>query len=351
MSRDKKGAKLDKPTPIVKKIVKAKAAHHGGSWKIAYADFVTAMMAFFLLMWLLGSTSQGDLQGIADYFKNPMKVSLSGGTGAGDSSSVIKGGGRDLTRRDSQRQRGEIDSDPKIVNLKAAEAEFERIEMAQMRNLKMRLEKVIEANKVLRDYRQQMLIDITSEGLRIQLVDAQNRPMFASGRAELLPHMREILQELGRSLNDVPNRILLAGHTDAAPYSAGEKAYSNWELSSDRANASRRQLVTAGINEGKIVRVVGLASSVLFDKSDPLNPVNRRISIIILNKKTEESMLKDPVALPASAEAEPAARPAPAAASPATAPAPAATAPTATPAPASPPARAAVPAGTPIASR
>ncbi len=300
MSRNdgKKSPKLEKNTPIVKRVVRAKSAHHGGSWKIAYADFVTAMMAFFLLMWLLGSATQSDLDGIADYFKNPLKVSMTGGSGSADSASVIKGGGRDLTRRDSQVRKGEVEEQRRTINHKAAEAEVEKMEMSQMRTLKNRIDKMIESSSMLRDYRKQMLLDITSEGLRIQLVDAQNRPMFASGSAELLPHMRQILQELGKTLNDMPNRISLSGHTDAKPYSAGERAYSNWELSADRANASRRQLVAAGLAEGKVLRVVGLSSAALFDKSDPLNPVNRRISIIVLTKKAEEGMLKDAVPLP-----------------------------------------------------
>lgn len=299
----KKSAKPERAAPIVKRVVKGKPGHHGGSWKIAYADFVTAMMAFFLLMWLLGSTTQGDLEGIADYFKNPLKVSIGGGSGSGDSSSVIKGGGRDLTRRESQIKKGEIEEQRKTINLKAADAEIEKTEISQLRTLKHRIEKVFEASPSLREYRKQMLLDITSEGLRIQLVDAQNRPMFASGSAELLPHMRQILQELSKPLNEMPNRISLSGHTDATPYSAGERAYSNWELSADRANASRRQLVAAGLAEGKVLRVVGLSSAALFDRTDPLNPVNRRISIIVLTKKAEESMLRDAVPLPAPATA------------------------------------------------
>jgi len=300
MSRSdhKKNAKQDKTAPIVKRVVKGKSAHHGGSWKIAYADFVTAMMAFFLLMWLLGSTTQGELEGIADYFKNPLRVSIGGGSGSGDSSSVIKGGGRDLTRRESQVKKGEIEEQKRTINLKAADADVEKTEISQLRTLKNRIERAFETSPSLREYRKQMLLDITSEGLRIQLVDAQNRPMFASGSAQLLPHMREILQELGKPLNEMPNHISLSGHTDAKPYSAGERSYSNWELSADRANASRRQLVASGLAEGKVLRVVGLSSAALFDKTDPLNPVNRRISIIVLTRKAEEAMLKDTVPLP-----------------------------------------------------
>jgi chemotaxis protein MotB len=311
MSRSdhKKSNKPDKTAPIVKRIVRGKTAHHGGSWKIAYADFVTAMMAFFLLMWLLGSTSQGDLEGIADYFKNPLKVSMAGGSGSGDSASLIKGGGRDLTRRESQVKKGEVEEQRRNISFKSADAEMERAEMSQMRALKNRIERAFDSSATLREYRKQMLLDITTEGLRIQLVDAQNRPMFASGSAELLPHMRQILQELGKPLNDMPNRISLSGHTDAKPYSAGERSYSNWELSADRANASRRQLVAAGLADGKVLRVVGLSSAALLDKTDPLNPVNRRISIIVLTRKAEESMLKDTVPLPPPAEPPSAAAP------------------------------------------
>lgn len=273
---------------VIKRIKKKRGGggHHGGAWKIAYADFVTAMMAFFLLMWLLGSTTQGDLEGIAEYFKTPLKVALAGGSGSGDSSSVIKGGGRDLTRRESQEQK-------KTINLKAAEAELERAEVARLKELKKKLEQAIRANPVLHQFRKQLLLDITTEGLRIQIVDEHNRPMFASGKAELQPYTRDILREIGRALNEVPNRVSLSGHTDAAPYPSGEKAYSNWELSADRANASRRELIAGGMSENKILRVVGLSSAVLFDKSDPFNPVNRRISIIVMNKKAEESVTRD----------------------------------------------------------
>ena len=266
---------------------------HGGAWKIAYADFVTAMMAFFLLMWLLGSTTQGDLEGIAEYFKTPLKVALAGGSGSGDSSSVIKGGGKDLTRRESQIKKGDIEEQKKTINLKAAEAELERVELSRLKELKRKLERAIEANALLRQFQKQLMVDITTEGLRIQIVDEQNRTMFASGKAELQPYTRDILREIGKALNEVPNRISLSGHTDAAPYPSGEKGYSNWELSADRANASRRELIVGGMSENKILRVVGLASAVMFDKGDPFNPVNRRISIIVLNKKAEEAVTKD----------------------------------------------------------
>jgi len=287
---------------VIKRIKKGGHAHHGGAWKIAYADFVTAMMAFFLLMWLLGSTTKGELEGIADYFNTPLKVAFSGGSGSGDSASVIKGGGKDLTRMHSQVKNGEIPAKKKTINLKAAEAEIERVEAAQLKKLQGKLETAIEANPALKEYRKQMLIDITTEGLRIQIVDAQNRPMFAIGRAELQPYMRAILREVGKTLNEVPNKVSLSGHTDAKPYPSGERGYSNWELSADRANASRRELIAAGIDEGKIIRVVGLSSAVLLDRNDALNPVNRRISIIVMNKKSEESATNDGVLVPRGGE-------------------------------------------------
>lgn len=278
---------------VVKRIKKVAGGHHGGAWKIAYADFVTAMMAFFLLMWLLGSTSKGDLHGISEYFKTPLHVALSGGSGSGDSSSVIKGGGQDLTRSEGQMKKGELPAEKKIINLKAAQQEFLRTERERILNLKVNIEKMIDDNPQLQHFKRQILLDITSEGLRIQIVDEQNRPMFQLGKARLEPHTRDILHEIGKALNEVPNKISLSGHTDAAPYNGGSKGYSNWELSADRANASRRELIAGGMEEDKIVRVIGLSSAVLFDKEDRLNPINRRISLIVMNKKAEEAARHD----------------------------------------------------------
>jgi chemotaxis protein MotB len=289
---------------IVKRIKKNAGGHHGGAWKIAYADFVTAMMAFFLLMWLLGSTSKGDLNGIAEYFQTPLKVAMSGGSGSGDSSSVIPGGGRDLTRKDGQQKKGDDVQKKKSYDLKAAQAELERAEASRLKTLKTRIEGAIDGNPTLRLYKKQLLLDITSEGLRIQIVDEQNRPMFALAKAELQPYTKEILHEIGVALNDVPNRISISGHTDSASYSNGDKGYSNWELSADRGNACRRELVAGGMSEAKVLRVVGLSSAVLFDKQDPLNPVNRRISIIVMNKKAEESAVNDAGTVAVSGESE-----------------------------------------------
>ncbi|WP_377704176.1 flagellar motor protein MotB [Pseudoduganella sp. UC29_71] len=278
---------------VVKRIKKGGHGHHGGAWKIAYADFVTAMMAFFLLMWLLGSTTKGDLNGISEYFKTPLKVAMQGGSGSGDSSSVIPGGGKDLTRKEGQVK---LADDPtvskKTFNLTAAKAELERQETERLQKLKEKIEAKIESNPLLSKYKKQLLLDFTSEGLRIQIVDEQNRPMFALASAQLQPYTKEILQEIGVVLNDVPNKIGLSGHTDSTPYFT-DAGYSNWELSADRANASRRALIAGGMADTKILRVVGLASAVHLDRLDPFNPINRRISIVVMNKKTEDAVSRD----------------------------------------------------------
>ncbi len=271
---------------IVKRVSKHGGANHGGAWKIAYADFVTAMMAFFLLMWLLGSTTKANRQGISDYFNTPLKVALSGGEGSGDATSIIKGGGNDLTRRTGQVKHGEID--PEL-----AKKTLDKIEAQKLAEMKQKLERLIENNPKLKQFKRQLKLDITSEGLRIQIVDEQNRPMFDSGSAVMKDYTRDILREIGRTLNELPNKISLSGHTDAVQYASGERGYSNWELSADRANASRRELVAGGLEEGKIMRVVGLGSAVPFDKDNPNSPVNRRISIIVMNKKAEEAIAKE----------------------------------------------------------
>ena len=292
---------------IIKRIKKVAGGHHGGAWKIAYADFVTAMMAFFLLMWLLGSTTKGELQGISDYFRTPLKVALSGGSGSGDATSPLASGGGDMTRRDSmQMQRGALPEKKPTIKAKDAQAELDRLEGQRLKALKARLEAVIEANPVMRQYRDQLLIDITPEGLRVQIVDQLNRPMFDLGSAKLKPYARDILVGLAAPLNEVNNALSLTGHTDAKPYSAGERSYSNWELSADRANASRRVLVEGGIAEGKIKRVVGMSSAVLFEPNDPLSPVNRRIALIVMTRESEEKVKSESSAAPA--------KPAPAAA-------------------------------------
>ncbi len=274
---------------IIKRVKKGGHAVHGGAWKIAYADFVTAMMAFFLLMWLLGSTSEGDKKGIADFFQSPLKVALlNGGSGSGDSSSVLKGGGQDLTRSGGQVKRGDVQSPRSTVNLQALRHEQRAAEAAKLQEISAQVESELKNSAKLAQYASQIKMDMTRDGLRIQIVDEQARPMFDSGSAVVKPYMRELLRAIGGVLIEVPNRLTLEGHTDATPFPGGDKGYSNWELSADRANASRRELVTGGLTEDRVLRVLGLASSQPFDRKDPTEPQNRRISIIVMNRDAED---------------------------------------------------------------
>lgn len=276
---------------IIKRVKKGGHAAHGGAWKIAYADFMTAMMAFFLLMWLLGSTAKGDLQGIAAYFASPLKVAMAGGDGAGNSSSVIPGGGTDLSRVHGQVRRSDSAEDTNRRMDVSSRAERARQDAARIKALQSKIDAMITGNPKLNEYRSQIRIDVTPDGLQIQIVDEQNRPMFDSGSALVKPYMREILQAIGASLGDVENRISLAGHTDATPYGNADRGYSNWELSADRANATRRELVAAGMPDAKLARVVGLAASDPLEPDQPRAPLNRRITITVLTYEAEERLL------------------------------------------------------------
>ena len=292
---------------IIKRVKRGGHAAHGGAWKIAYADFVTAMMAFFLLMWLLGSTTEGDKKGIADYFSSPLKVALlSGGSGSGDSSHVIKGGGTDITRTGGQVKKGDISTTKSTINLAAMRAEQRAAEAGKLEQIKKQMEAKLASSPKFGAIKSQIKMDMTPDGLRIQIVDDQNRPMFDSGSAIVKPYMRELLREIGAVLADVPNRLTLEGHTDAQAF-AGDRdgmGYGNWELSADRANASRRELIAGGLPTERILRVQGLASSVLFVREDPLSPSNRRISIIVMNRDAEDRFFEKTPAEEAAAAAE-----------------------------------------------
>jgi chemotaxis protein MotB len=320
------GAAGKEPRPIiVKKVKKSAAAHHGGAWKVAYADFVTAMMAFFMVMWLIASVNKEQRAAILSYFKNPsMEVGKSpkaapGQMGPGGAStSVINMGGAMDARRSANiistglgtPQESQIKADAQKAPSSEEEARklTEAADHKKLESLMEELRKAIDMSQALRPFKDQLLLDITPEGLRIQIVDAQNRPMFDLGSAKLKDYTGRILHELAPYLNSVPNRISVSGHTDTTPYVAQNGA-TNWDLSADRANAARRALEGGGLATEKVARVVGLSSSVLFDKDNPRSPINRRISIIVMTKQAEESQLATDAAPEVRADALPGATP------------------------------------------
>lgn len=283
-----------KPTLIVvRRVRRVQGGHHGGAWKVAYADFVTAMMAFFLVMWLVGTSTKVQRGAIAEYFKNPsmqvghsMVPSASMGPGGAANSLVQLSAVTTPSNGDTGSQLSKPEMTPSEIEKAAREQERKSLETL-MQNLK----EAIGKSQALEPFKDQLLLDITPEGLRIQIVDKQSRPMFDSGSTTLKPYTGEILHELAAFINSVPNKISLSGHTDTAPYAGGD-GYTNWELSSGRANAARRALVGGGMNENKVALVVGLADSVLFDKRDPRNPINRRISIVVMTKAAEKAALE-----------------------------------------------------------
>jgi chemotaxis protein MotB len=288
-------AKEQKPQLLVIRRVRKGhgGGHHGGAWKVAYADFVTAMMAFFLVMWLVGTTTKVEKGAIAEYFKNPsmqqghsMVPSQSMGPGGQANSMVQMKEIATPTNGDDGTQLSKPEMTPSEIEKIAREQEKKQLE-ALMQDLK----EAIDKSQALQPFKDQLLLDITPEGLRIQIVDKQSRPMFDSGSTTLKPYTTDILRELATFINSVPNKVSLSGHTDTAPYAGGD-GYTNWELSSGRANAARRALVGGGMQENKVALVIGLADSVLFDKQDPRNPINRRISIVVMNKAAEKAALE-----------------------------------------------------------
>jgi chemotaxis protein MotB len=290
---------------IVIKRKKNAAGHHGGAWKVAYADFVTAMMAFFMVMWLVASVSKDQRAAMFEYFHNPsmekghsVKAAPGQAGPGGASTSFVKlGGGLDAPKTVTNTHKA---AGP-TINGTGRGSTAEAKEKQQLESLLEELRKAIALGHALEPFKDQLLLDITSDGLRVQIVDKQNRPMFDSGKSALKDYTTQILVELAPFLNEAPNRISVSGHTDAKPYPGSTNLYSNWELSADRANAARRALITGGLDENKITRVVGLASSVLFDKNEPLNPVNRRISIIVMTRRAEDAALSTDAPVPGSA--------------------------------------------------
>ena len=265
--------------PIVIKRIFKVDGHHGGSWKVAFADFATAMMAFFLLMWIMGETTEEQKGAISEFFNNPSAVpgtssipppAASFGDGGPSNAMIDLGGSMELPRADN----AELDA-----------AETNR---AMLKDLRQELMQAMEEQSGLADYTDHILIDISPEGLRIQIVDQERLSMFPLGSASLEPFARHLIGQLAGILGKDDLLISISGHTDSLPLVRA--GYSNWELSTDRANAARRALVEAGLDEARLGRVVGLGSTVPLLDEDPAHAVNRRISILVMNQEAIDSM-------------------------------------------------------------
>ncbi len=285
---EKKAPATNQPPIIIKKIKKVEGGHHGGAWKVAYADFVTAMMAFFLLLWLLNVSTQEQLNGIADYFR-PTSVSSatsgSGGVMGGltinpegqmTSDTIPVGVDTDLPGEDDEDEPGDM-----------SQEEFEKLEaekeQEQFEEAAEQLKQAIEEDPTLADIANNLIVDMTPEGLRIQIVDQKGRSMFPIGKAKMYDNTYRLISKVAGVIEKLPNKISIKGHTDGVPY-GDDAVYNNWDLSADRANASRRALTQSGLNKARILNVVGKADTDHLFPEDPTSPQNRRISIILLRE-------------------------------------------------------------------
>jgi len=279
-------------TIIIKKRRRSGHGHHGGSWKVALADFMTAMMAFFLLMWILGSTSDEEQKAIAAHFQDPGSEFI---VGQGGANLAVISQEQAAPQTQSDNPNDEKANDQEAMNIKdmtdaELQKEMERIEAQQLEELKKQLETEINAlDSVFQQIKDQILIDFTALGLRIQIVDKDQRPMFDVGSANLQTWSSEVLNALAPILDKVQNKISVTGHTDTTPYGAGA-TYTNWELSADRANAARRALLQGSYPEAKVATVQGMGSAAPLLVDKPGEPINRRIAIIVLKKAVADAL-------------------------------------------------------------
>ncbi len=279
---------------IIKKKKGHGHGHHGGSWKVALADFMTAMMAFFLLMWLLGSTSTEEQKAIAGYFQDPGSAYVVGEGGADlgliSQDQPLKQSQSDEPDNDMASDKEANKDHDKDMSEDQIKKEMEKIETQQLEELKKQLETEINSlDSVFQQIKDQILIDFTALGLRIQIVDKDQRPMFDVGSANLKPWSSDVLHALAPILDKVKNKISITGHTDSTPYGAGA-TYTNWELSADRANAARRALLEGSYPEPKVATVQGMGSAAPLLVDKPNEPVNRRIAIIVLKKAVADAL-------------------------------------------------------------
>jgi len=281
----------DQQSIVIKKIKKGGHSSHGGAWKIAYADFVTAMMAFFLLLWLLSSASQEQLEGISDYFApTTASVSQSGsGKILGGTTIAVDGAMEDTVSRPQVTMDlpppkagsgGEAMQDAPVTAEQSAEIAKKEAEDKQIKEAKDKLQEAINTLPEFQQMAKSLMVEDTPEGLRIQIVDQDGLAMFASGRASMFEHTQKIIALVASVVQKMPQNLAISGHTDAVPMSGTE--YTNWELSSDRANAARRFLIASGIPDSRIASVVGKAATEPLLADDPTNARNRRLSIVLL---------------------------------------------------------------------
>ena len=287
----------EKQPIIIKKVKKVEGGHHGGAWKVAYADFVTAMMAFFLLLWLLNVTTDEQKALISSYFSptDPrISESLSGSGGVMGGTTMASEGALteqfDPVVATPAVPSGDVEgkNNPDAVNLENAKEEELAAEVAKREEEKFKaveeeLRQAIESVPELKELSANLLIDMTPEGLRIQIVDQEGKPMFPLSSAAPLPEAVKLLKLVAGVVQNMPNKISIRGHTDARPFGPDAK-FTNWELSADRANASRRTLINGGLDEIRIENVMGKAAREPLVSEDPLSPRNRRISIILLKQ-------------------------------------------------------------------
>lgn len=281
---------------IIKKIKKAGHAHHGGAWKIAYADFVTAMMAFFLLMWLISMTTPEQKEGLADYFA-PASVSrtssgaggVMGGTAFDTQGARMAGSAPKVVLTEvtppspSSHEAGEESAMNGSSKSENAQFEAQSRDAQNFRSAAESLRQAMQENPDLAALSRNVIVDETPEGLRIQIVDQDGRAMFPAGQAEPFDRTQRLLEAVAKILVKLPNRVSISGHTDATPFQNGT-AYNNWDLTSDRANAVRRLLTKDGLSNDRIYQVVGKADSEPLFPDNPKMAANRRISIVLLRE-------------------------------------------------------------------
>jgi chemotaxis protein MotB len=296
---------------ILKKKIKAPAGHHGGAWKVAYADFVTAMMAFFLLLWLLNATTEEQMTGLSDFFAPPgaaqegvgIGQSLAGLTAAVDGA-LRSASSPPATRvplpaygaEESGEARGEEREDPNLVNTNEGERAAAQEEQELLDEAMSKLRQSIQEQSRVSDLQDSILFEITDEGLLIQLLDYQQREMFEPGTDQLTRRAIRLLALISSILVEMPNQLAITGHTDSLPQPGATATYGNWELSGDRAAASREWMARNGFPDERLVRVEGKADTELLDRRDPESERNRRISILLLREHPIERPATPPSA-------------------------------------------------------